>query len=232
MDHTDVARLHAAEKYALGELPADLRDEFEEHYFDCAECSNDVQHLTAFVTASRMILEEKPEAKEASRATPEEKAGWFPWLRPVVAVPALGALAAVVIFQNFVTIPALRRSGAADGTAQVYGASYHLQGATRGEGGAQFIVGAGESFALDFDFTPAAAYPSYTGRLIGPSGTILSFRVGGELANKEVHVAIPGGKVRSGKYDLVFDGVTGVSNESGAQPAEVQRIPFTVEVRP
>jgi len=232
MEHSDVVRLHAAEKYVLGELPGDLRDEFEEHYFDCAECASDVQHLATFMTASRMILEEKPQAKEAASAKPADKPGWFSWLRPIIAVPALAALAAIVIFQNSVTIPALRQPGAADGTAQVYGSSYHLLGATRGEGGStQITVGANETFALDFDFTPAVAYQSYTGRLIGPSGkAVLSFRVNGELANKALHVTIPGGKVQSGKYDLVFEGVTGASNEKGAQPAEVQRIPFTVEV--
>jgi hypothetical protein len=229
MEHSDVARLQAAEKYVLGELPGDLRDEFEEHYFDCAECANDVQHLTAFMTASRMILEEKPQEQEVPHTKPVEKPGWFSWLRPVIAVPAVVALAAIVIFQNFVTIPALRQPG---GAAQVYGSSYHLQGATRGEGGGtQITVGANETFALDFDFTPAVAYQSYTGRLVGPSGkTVLSFPVNGELANKAVHVAIPGGNVQSGNYDLVFDGVTGASNKSGAPPAEVQRIPFTVEV--
>src|SRR6266404_2189817 len=38
MDHKEAVRLQAAEKYVLGEFPPNLRDEYEEHFFDCAEC--------------------------------------------------------------------------------------------------------------------------------------------------------------------------------------------------
>jgi len=34
MDHSEVVRLKVVEKYILGELTADLREQFEEHYFD------------------------------------------------------------------------------------------------------------------------------------------------------------------------------------------------------
>jgi hypothetical protein len=35
MDHLEAKRIQAAEKYVLGELTPALRDEYEEHYFDC-----------------------------------------------------------------------------------------------------------------------------------------------------------------------------------------------------
>ena len=47
MDHNEAVRLQAAEKYVLGEFPADLRDEYEEHFFDCAECAVDVKAIAA-----------------------------------------------------------------------------------------------------------------------------------------------------------------------------------------
>jgi len=37
MDHTEALRLQAAEKYALKELSPSLMEEYEEHFFDCAE---------------------------------------------------------------------------------------------------------------------------------------------------------------------------------------------------
>jgi anti-sigma factor RsiW len=49
MDHREAIRLQAAERYVLGELTKDLRDEYEEHYFDCAECAADVKATAAFV---------------------------------------------------------------------------------------------------------------------------------------------------------------------------------------
>ena len=230
MDHSEVVRLQAVEKYVLGELPAELRDEFEEHYFDCAECAADVKHLATFVTASRMILEEPPKAKKVAAVKQPEKASWFAWLRPAIAVPAVVALAAVVIFQNVSTIPSLKRTAGQETRAPVFSSTYHLQGATRGENSATVTIGADESFALDFDFTPATAYPRYIGRLVDSKGsTALSFTVKGELANTELHVAVPGGRVQPGEYELVITGEGGSSAGSGSP--DVQRIPFTVTYR-
>jgi hypothetical protein len=226
-------RLHAVEKYALGELPADLRDAFEEHYFDCEECAADVKHLTTFVTASRLILQDAPRTIEVAPVKPQEKAGWFAWLRPIIAVPALAALAAIVIFQNAVTIPSLKQGGVPGGGTAVFGSSYRLQGATRGESGSTITIGATESFALDFDFTPSVTYPSYVGRLLDAKGdTSLRFTVKGELANMEMHVVVPAGKVQPGEYELVISGEGGDSTGNGAPAREVQRIPFTVAYHP
>ena len=231
MDHSDVARLQAVEKYVLGELPGEVRDEFEEHYFDCAECAKDVTHMTEFMTASRMVLEEAPRLREASQAT-SKKAGRFAWLRPVIAVPAMAALAAIVIFQNVVTIPALKQRGATDETTEVFSSSYRLQGATRGGSATTVTIDAKESFALDFDFTPTVAYPSYAGRIENATGgTVLLFAVRGEMANQEIHVAVPASKVPPGNYALIITGATGTPNGSAASAQEVQRIAFAVMYR-
>lgn len=228
MEHADVVRLDAVEKYVLGELPADLRDEFEEHYFDCAECAADVKHLMTFVTAGKMVLEDAAPKGEVSPGRRREKGGWFARLRPAIAVPAMAALVAIVIFQNVVTIPELKRRSGTELTALAFTSSYHLQGATRGEGGAAITVAAAESFVLAFDFTPAVAYASYVGRIVDATGKpVVSFKVSGEMANKEMHVVVPGGVVRPGEYALVFAGAT-----EPASTQEVQRIPFAVNIRP
>jgi Putative zinc-finger len=233
MDHSDVVRLQAVEKYVLGELPGDLRDEFEEHYFDCSQCAQDVQSMTAFVAASRAIFEETSQARPVTPAHVEQPAarGWFAWLRPAIAVPAMAALAAVLIFQNFVTIPALKQHGGAPSAAEAYTSSYRLQGATRGPDVSKIAVAPRESFALDFDFTPTVPYQSYKGSLVAGSGkSILSFRIDGEMANKEMHVVVPGGRVEPGNYELVLNGeAIGTSQEASSR--EVQRIPFVIEYR-
>ena len=48
MDHNEALRLHAVEKYALGELPPSQRDEFEEHFLECQECALDVNAAAEF----------------------------------------------------------------------------------------------------------------------------------------------------------------------------------------
>jgi hypothetical protein len=232
MDHSDVVRLQAVEKYVLGELPVDVRDQFEEHYFDCAECAKDVNCLATFLTASRVVLEESTPAKVSAPDARQQRREWFAWMRPVIAVPAMAGLLAIVVFQNVVTIPSLRQHTPAAGSAAVYSSSYRLQGATRGDNLAKVVIGPNESFALDFDFTPAVPYQSYTGNLVDRRGnTMLRFRVNGEMANKELHVVVPGDKVEAGNYDLVFSGDNDGSN-GDPRTREVQRIPFAVEFRP
>jgi len=56
MDHNEALQLQAAEKYVLGELPPPLRDEFEEHFFECQECAQDVIAAAEFVDNVRAVL--------------------------------------------------------------------------------------------------------------------------------------------------------------------------------
>ena len=43
MDHEAAVQQMVVEQYLLDELAPELRDEFEEHLFDCAECSLDLR---------------------------------------------------------------------------------------------------------------------------------------------------------------------------------------------
>jgi len=221
MDHLEAVRLQAAEKYVLGELSSEFREQFEEHYFDCSECTQELKALTTFVTASRMVFDETTAFSAApARAPRPQRLGWFHWLRPVIAVPAIVTLAAVVIFQNAVTIPSARKQAAVQSVAEVFESSYHLQGATRGGNMPTVTLHPNENFALDFDFTPAQVFSSYTGTLMDTSGhSVTSFSLTGEQTNKELHVVIRGGIVHAGNYELVV---------VGGQNSEVFHVPFVV----
>jgi Putative zinc-finger len=231
MDHSEAVRLNMVEKYLLGELSPDARDQFEEHYFDCPECAADVRALSTFMATSRTIFHEASSVSSPSAVRRPTRAGWFSWLRPAVAVPAIAALAAVVIFQTAVTIPNLKEQAATQRGGQVYESSFRLQGSTRGESASKVVIDPNQSFALDFDFTPSQTFPSYLGTLVNSSGSaILTFRVSGEDANKELHLVIPENKLSPGTYDLVFTGKNEAMN-SGQTNNQVQRLSFAVEFR-
>lgn len=225
MTHSEAVQLKAAEKYALRELPDDLREQFEEHYFDCTECASDLQALATFLTASRMVFDE--EAASGARARePEAARARLRWWQPALATCAIVILAGMVVFQRTVTIPALKERTAGS-VAQVYESSYRVYGATRGETRSIVTVDPNQSFALDFDFTPAKQFANYQGNLLDAAGhPILTFDVPAGEMNKELHLVVPGGKVHRGTYDLVLLGV-----DVGASPSEVQRLTFVVEVR-
>src|ERR1700751_6014258 len=72
MDHEEAVRQNATERYLLDELDPELRDQFEEHLFDCQDCALDVRAGAMFVEQTKVILA-KPAAvssvKEPAMAT-------------------------------------------------------------------------------------------------------------------------------------------------------------------
>jgi hypothetical protein len=228
MDHNEAIRLQAAEKYVLGELSRDLRDAYEEHYFDCAECALEVKAAAAFVDVGREVLRsDRLEARAAARGT-KSPGGWFLWLRPAFAVSALAVLLLVVGYQNFVTIPQAKKDLAVNG-GQLFTSSFSLQMANvRGGNEVKVQIHPNEAFALKFDFTPSRTFDSYLCRLQDEAGrTLLEEMVPGSSTNKEAQLAVRGGLVKPGKYNLVFTGVPGSSDQGSGQ--EVLRLGFSVE---
>ena len=111
MNHDEAIRLKAAEKYLLGELSAELRDQYEDHYFGCAECAQDVRTGAVFIDNARDVLGSGSVAVAESGAKhqPAPSGGWWTaLLRPAFAIPALALLLLVAGYQNAVTIPHLK----------------------------------------------------------------------------------------------------------------------------
>jgi hypothetical protein len=230
MDHSEAIRLQAAVKYVLGELPQDLRDEYEEHYFDCAECALDVRAAAVFSDNARNVLCQA-EREASLKAAAPKGSKWLAWLKPVVAVPAIAVLLLVVAYQNVVTIPRAKQE-AAGGAGQMFTSVFSLQMAnTRGGEEVRVRVHPNESFGLKFDFTPARIFDSYLCELQDESGrTLVQDVVPGTSTNREAEFGVRGGLVKPGKYNLVFTGVPG-SNSKGATE-DVLRLGFSVEFLP
>ena len=227
MDHSEAVRLQATIKYVLGELPPAQRDEYEEHYFDCAECALDIKALATFAATTREVMRAERQNSVERNAMPA-RSGWFNWFGPVVVVPAFAVLLLLIGYQNTVTIPQVKRE-AAGSPAQFFTSSYSLQMANvRGGDGVRVQIHPKESFELKFDFTPSRPFDSYVCQLQDESGrSLLQLSVPGSSANKEAHVVVPGGLVQPGKYALVFTGAPG----SKARPLadEVLRLSFAIE---
>src|ERR1700752_3796937 len=83
MDHEEAVRQNATERYLLDELDPELRDQFEEHLFDCQDCALDLRAGAMFVEQTKLILGE-PAAGSEDRLPvgATTKPGWFALLRP------------------------------------------------------------------------------------------------------------------------------------------------------
>jgi hypothetical protein len=235
MDHNETIQLEAAVKYVLGELSPVQREEYEEHYFDCAECAVDLKALATFADTAREVLRQQKANQPVGVSTPAG-AGWFRWFQPIVAVPAFAALLLIIAYQNTVTIPQARNTPSASAT-EVYGQSFLIQPSDIRRGGETsgseaIEVRPNEGFLLQLDFIPSATFPAYLCQLQDPSGHVLQqFSIPADKAKQELHLPIsPGSLSHPGKYNLVFLGADPVSGKA-VNGAKVQSFTFQVAFR-
>jgi len=232
MDHNEAVRLQAAEKYVLGELTEELQQAYEDHYLDCPQCALDVKAAAAFVDNSRHVFQAGPVEAE-SKGSVKGWSGWFFWLRPAFAVPAMVVLLGVVAYQNLVTTPG-SKSGTA-GRAQVFN-SYQLVGAivraARSDDATKIKVHKNETFALDFDFLPTRPFDHYLCQLQDETGrAVLQVSVPADKARQEVHLLVANGVDRVGKYSVVVSGDPAAKG-TWDKENEVSRMQFLVEFLP
>jgi hypothetical protein len=231
MDHNEAIQLQAAVKYVLGELSQVQREEYEEHYFDCAECAVDIKALATFADTTREVLRQEKASQFAKDLVPA-RGGWLRWFQPVVAVPAFAALLLIIAYQNTVTIPQVKQE-ATSSVSQILFDSHPLRGVnTAGEEGRTLSIRPDETFFLNFDFVPTRSFDNYIGQLEDAGGRVLlRSRIAGGNANQEAHLPIPAGMLRPGKYVLAFYGDPGASGKVNPQN-DAGRLPFTVEFHP
>jgi hypothetical protein len=169
MDHTAVVREKMTERYLLNELASDLRDEFEEHYFDCQECAMDVRAGSQFVEQSRIVLAEETEPVSV-RATARPKpvpSPWFAWFRPAFAVPVLALLLVVVVYQNRVNS---RLQEAVNSPQLIASAVVNLS--VRGTEPVVIPAQPGQAISLSLNVPPDNGYSSYKLDLYSSQGAL------------------------------------------------------------
>jgi anti-sigma factor RsiW len=142
MTHQQAIDSMASERYLLDEMSEVERFEFEAHYFDCAECAEDVRLADMIREEARGGGARDAETTNVVRATfPGHRSSKSQglghrsskseggWRRSMQTVPwaAAAALALMVGYQSLVTVPALKDSVASEPLAPVM-----LRGATRG----------------------------------------------------------------------------------------------------
>jgi len=240
MDHSEAVNLMAAERYLLGELPADLRDAFEEHLFDCPECAFDIRAGVAFVDEARVqlpgLMAASPEsAAEPTVKSPERPAaepkrrkwsGWWGSLfsTPAFAAPVFATLLLVVGYQNLVTYPALR----SEATEPRLLPSVALHAGTRGGERTVVMADRKQGVLLQIDLPGQALYSAYTVDLYNSQGKLTwtrNFTPGAAGADSEtLSVALPGEGIEAGAYSLAISGV----NASG-QKSELNRQGFDIQ---
>ncbi|MFZ1975854.1 MAG: hypothetical protein WAU89_23635 [Candidatus Acidiferrales bacterium] len=234
MEHTEAVQLKAAERYVLGELTGDLRAQYEDHYFGCAECAEDLKLAAMFAANTRAEMES--EAARALSAAPAVAArkpaagGWFAgFLRPSFAIPVFALLFLFAGYQNLIVIPHLKSAGPSASPQTL--PSYSLITAdSRGGEPLTIAVPENKPFSLYIDIPPEKQFPQYVCEVVNASGAReYSLNISGQEAQNSVQLLIPPATLRSGSYTLVVRGLA-APQSAASGGTEVARYPFTLAI--
>ena len=214
MNHDDAIGQMAVERYLLGELDGDAREDFEEHMFSCPDCALDTRVATMFIEAAKVELGKAAPVQPAVKETRRREEGrnrWFSWWRPAFAAPAFAALVMVICYQNLVTLPGLRKAAVEPTVLPVA----PLSAATRGETHTTITADRAHGIAVpvDIPLDPGlGTFASYSFVLNDPEGKLawsgaIPAPAPGSSGDFEVSLAVPGGILKNGMYSVSVSGI-------------------------
>ncbi len=252
MDHLEAIRLSAVEKYLLNELSPEMRDEFEEHYFDCAECTTDLRATSVFIDTARhefasnlrtvtapVSVANIPQVVKSPRSQPlpsqtllkKRSLVYVIFQRPAILAGALAASLLVIAYQNAWVYPHLENEVAALRAPEILPTLSLAGSNSRGGSVPSLTVHAAQPFLLAVDFPGDDRFKSFSCALQTPSGEILwNVPVTAEAARDLVTIHAPAVHGGSGRYTLVLSGNS--DGKSGGSSIELARDSFDLTVRP
>lgn len=229
MDHTRAIEVQAAERYLLGELPADEAEDFERHFFECEECAQAVESGGQFIANAKAVFTEgniDPAPERAPSKSQESfqarLRGWWSWPQwvPVAAALVLGVVA---LYQGFVVIPGMRQTLE---SARALPA-FQLAGLSRGADTALTVPAGTPSVALSIDVPPNTQFPKFHCALISGGRTVFQLTAPPPAEGQPITILTPTRNLSAGDYELSVYGV----DADGQQRDKVTNSQFKLQFK-
>jgi hypothetical protein len=222
MDHQQATESTAVEKYLLDELTPEMRDAFEEHFFDCQECASDVRATAGFMDAAKREFQANPLPKPRVAAKNKPR---LAFLRPALAWSALAASLLVIAYQNVVVYPRFRSEIAELRVPEILPSLSLVGGNSRSGEVPAVSVGGARPFLLSLDIPTEDRFSSYTCLLYAPSGSLVwRVDVPSQSARDTVSIRVPSTNRPSGEYTLTVQG----NGKTGSPGTDLAHYRFTV----
>ena len=211
MDHETAVQQKATERYFLGELTGADRDGFEEHFFMCPECAEDVRAMTVFSANARAVFREESAPPVvpmgAFLSTLSSRAFWLSAALNVVLVSGLG-------YTLLKVTPEMRQELAAARDPQ-FVQDVPVLGLSRGEVVVREI--APTTRRVVFSFYLREQFQNISYELKDASGAVgqrRSLPAPPREDSSESHLSISTAGLKPGDYEIKFWGI----NSSGETP--------------
>jgi len=226
MDHDLAIKNNAAERYLLGELTEVEIEEYEEHFFSCTACAQEVKLGSEFIDHAREVFKTdfRAELKPVAKMSTAWGRFWNSMRQPAPAFVFAALFLAVGfnVYQNAL-VQDLRKP-------EVFTSPALMLRASRGASEEQVRVGPRQPFRVAFDI-PKGDFSSYIAEIWSESGVKRSsIPVLGNQTKNTIQVKFRGGSLPPGNYVVVIQGVTSGSEESAAKH-EVARYPFSLNIQ-
>lgn len=205
MTHEQAVSTFASERYLLEEMTEPERTVFEEHYFSCADCAEDVRLGALMSDGARAgLLDERADRHTvsdmtASTAWRRRTAGSRPWYKSA-AIPwaAAATLAVVAGYETFIAAPG-RPLNHPEALAPVT-----LRPASRGQEPKVVVAGSSSVVTLAVDANAAASSASLPYTIRTAAGAIISSgKVQAPQAGAPLLLLVPSAEVSlPGRYIL------------------------------
>src|SRR5580700_1047425 len=90
MDHEEATRIQAPGRYLLGDLTPSEKEGFEEHFFTCLECAEELRTGAIFADNARAVFHDdvRRPSSTSPAGSPQRGLGWWTWLHPAWLRPA------------------------------------------------------------------------------------------------------------------------------------------------
>ena len=235
MEHERAIQNLAVESYLLGEMSPAERESFEEHYFECAICAEDLRAAAQFMEDAKDILAESHATLAVASSSPAREVearkpsawDWLGWLRPQAAAAMIAALVVVIGVETLSTIPGLRRQVDEFETPRVV-KSIVLRPVTRGDA-ATVRTSTEEPVVLVFDApeSPELSPGSPLRFTVKSADGRTVFELAGEAPNpgERITLSVPRLNMAPGYYTLFVRGAAA----STSAPRELGQYPFKLE---
>lgn len=201
MEHETAIKLKATERYFLGELTGADRDGFEEHFFTCAECAEDVRAMTVFAANAKAAFR----AESAAPVSPAFLSGKTFWLSAALNVALLlGAAYGLLLF-----LPQMKQE-LAEARAPQFIQDVPVLGQSRGESAVREIASATRQIVFSFYLRDHFQNISY--ELKDPSGSAgprIVLPAPPKEDSAESHLSISTAGLKPGAYEIKFWGNAG-----------------------
>ncbi|HLJ29215.1 MAG TPA: zf-HC2 domain-containing protein [Candidatus Angelobacter sp.] len=235
MDHNSAIENHTAERYLMGELNEAERDAYEEHFFSCAVCADEIKSASEFMEGARQVVQAELTSQIYRHAVLGATWGsWLNWRSMLQPLPAAACFLVVAFagfggYQNRVTIPQLTQMAAVH--VIPHDAVRMTLTAARGNTDDEKNKAPSDkplylTLAIPPD-APAVSFTSYQLDIVTDSGIKYSRNISKDEAQDPIDLSLAAGALQPGKYFVVIRGVNSAGTESGVK-GETARFSFDI----